>query len=172
MKNVVIYARVSTDEQSAENQTPVLAKWATARGYTVVEVYSESASAWKDGHQKELARLVNDSHRRKFDVVIVWALDRLSRQGALAVLQLVNKLSINGVKVLSYQEPWTEVSGELSSLLYALTAWVAEMESKRRSERTIAGLQRRKAAGVKLGRPVGSLDKKKRREKTSGRRQA
>ena len=70
---------------------------------------------------------------------------------------------LNHYKVLSYQESWTEAPGELAELLYALTGWVARMESQRRSERTKAGLARAVAQGKKLGRPKGSKDKKRRR---------
>lgn len=48
--------------------------------------YSWAESAWKSGHHKELARLKVDASRRKFDVILVWTLDRLSREGALAIL--------------------------------------------------------------------------------------
>ncbi len=92
-------------------------------------------------------------------------MDRLSREGALAILSLVNKLSSCGVEVLSYQESWTEAPGELAELLYALTGWVARMESQRRSERTRAGLARVRAQGKRLDRPLGSKDKRKRRRK-------
>ncbi len=64
---------------------------------------------------------------------------------------------------MSYQEPWTEAPGEIGELLYALTGWVARMESQRRSERTKAGLARVKAQGKKLGRPKGSKNRKRRR---------
>ena len=67
--------------------------------------------------------------------------------------------------MLSYQESWTEAPGELAELLYALTGWVAKMESQRRSERTKAGLARVKAQGKQLGRPPGSKIKRKRRRK-------
>jgi putative DNA-invertase from lambdoid prophage Rac len=70
------------------------------------------------------------------------------------------------VKVISYQESWTEAPGELGDLLYALTGWVARMESQRRSERTKAGLERAVAQGKKLGRPTGSRDRKKRKRRT------
>jgi len=161
----VIYARVSTGEQDAENQIMVLTTWADQRGYEVVRVYQEDESAWKAGHQRELARLIADAGKGRFQAVLVWALDRLSREGALAILSLVHKLSACGVKVLSYQEAWTEAPGELAELLYALTGWVARMESQRRSERTKAGLARVKAQGKRLGRPAGSKDKKKRRRR-------
>ncbi len=106
-----------------------------------------------------------DTRQRKFQAVLVWALHRLSREGALAILSLVNKLSSCVVKVLSYQESWTEAPGEPAELLYALTGWVARMESQRRSERTKAGLARVKAQGKRLGRPTGSRDKRKRRRR-------
>ncbi|MFC1956164.1 recombinase family protein, partial [Chloroflexota bacterium] len=64
-----------------------------------------------------------------------------------------------------YQESWTEAPGELGELLYALSGWVARMESERRSERTKAGLARLVARGKRLGRPPGSKDKKKGRRR-------
>ena len=97
--------------------------------------------------------------------MLAWALDRQSREGTLAILSLVHKLSIYGVKVLSYQESWTEAPGELAELLYALSGWVAKMESKRRSERTKAGLAQVKAQGKRLGRPPGSKDRRKRKRR-------
>jgi len=62
-------------------------------------------------------------------VVLIWALDRLSREGALAILSLVHTLQTCGVRIISYQEPWTEAPGEIGDLLYSLVAWVAQMES-------------------------------------------
>ena len=165
IKKVCIYVRVSTEEQDTNNQLEVLKKWVDQREFEVVKVYEEEESAWKNGHQRELAKLIEDARKRKFQAVLVWALDRLSREGALAILSLVQKLSVHGVKVLSYQESWTEAPGEMAELLYAITGWVARMESQRRSERTKAGLARVKAQGQRLGRPPGSRDKKKRKRR-------
>jgi len=160
-----IYVRVSTGQQDTANQLLVLKDWAQQRGFEVTGVYGEEESAWKAGHQRELAHLQQDARKRKFDILLVWSLDRLSREGPLAILSLVNSLKINGVKVLSYQESWTEAPGELGEVLYALTGWVARTESQRRSERTRAGLARVKAQGKHLGRPSGSKDKRKRRRR-------
>jgi len=165
MTKVAIYSRVSTGEQDTTNQSVVLTDWARQRGYEIVKVYDEEESAWKSGHQRVLANLIVDARYKKFQTVLVWALDRLSREGALAILSLVHKLSAYGVKVLSYQESWTEAPGEVAELLYALTGWVARMESQRRSERTKVGLARVKAQGKSLGRPPGSKDKRKRRRR-------
>ena len=161
----VIYSRASTNERDTENQTAQLTSWASSRGWNITDVYKENESAWKAGHQKELARLLDDSRKRRFDTVLVWALDRLSREGPLVILTLVNRLKNCGVKVISYQESWTEAPGELGELLYALSGWVAKMESQRRSERTKAGLARVKAQGKCLGRPSGSKDKRKRKRR-------
>lgn len=163
----VIYSRVSTQEQNTDNQIDTLKIWANAKGLAVIEVYQESESAWKEGHQHELARLLDNAHQRRFNVVLVWSLDRLTRQGPLAILQLVNKLSKRGVKVLSYQESWTEAPGELGDLLYSLVGWVAQFESKRRSERTKAGLARIKKEGKALGRPPGAKDTRKRKKRNA-----
>jgi len=163
MARVALYLRVSDPTQHTENQLPVLRDWASQRGYDIAGVYEKQESAWRAGHQRELSRLLQDAGRRRFELVLVWALDRLSREGALAILRLVDRLRTYGVKVLSYQESWTEAPGELAELLYALTGWVARMESQRRSERTRAGLARAVTQGKKLGSPKGSKDKKRRR---------
>ena len=161
----VIYSRVSSQEQSLENQIPVLEKWAQSRGFELVETYQEMESAWRNGHQRELARLLDNARKRKFDIVLVWALDRLSREGSAAILNLVNSLKVYCIRVLSYQEPWTEAPGEIGEILYAIAGWVARMESHRRSERTKAGLARVKAQGKRLGRPPGSKDKRRRKRR-------
>jgi putative DNA-invertase from lambdoid prophage Rac len=162
MNNVVIYARVSTDSQDTGNQLDALKGWIASRGWTLVDTYQEAETAWKAGHQAALSELLKAARKRRFDTVIVWALDRLSRQGPLAVLSLINNFSQYQVKVISYQESWTELPGPAYELLLSITAWVAQFESARRSERTKAGLARRKSQGKRLGRPAGSKDAKKR----------
>lgn len=161
---VVVYCRVSTEAQDATNQLPALQDYAARRGWEIVATYQEAESAWCGGHQRELARAIEDARRGKYQVLLVWALDRLSREGALAILSLVSRLGRYGVKVVSLQESWTEAPGELQEVLLALAGWVARMESQRRSERTKAGLQRVKANGVRLGRPPGAKDKRRRKK--------
>jgi len=163
----VIYARVSYGAQETDNQILQLTAWAQSRGWGIPVIYKETESAWKTGHQKVLAELLEDCRKQKFDTIMVWALDRLSREGSLAILSLISRLKQYGVKVISYQESWTEAPGELADLLFAITGWVARMESQRRSERTKAGLERVKASGKVLGRPVGAKDKRQRRSRRS-----
>lgn len=164
MKTVAAYLRVSTEEQSYENQLPAIEAWVKTRCYTLVEIYAESESGWRNGHQRELSRLMLDlkKGRRKYDYVVVWSLDRLTRQGISTILTLVNTFKIYGTQVVSMQESWTEQSGPMADLLYAITGWAGEFESQRRSERTKAGLQRALAEGKTLGRPKGAKDRKKR----------
>ncbi|MBA7640716.1 hypothetical protein ES703_48387 [subsurface metagenome] len=159
------YLRVSSVEQDYSNQLPSILDYCKAHWWPEPEIYAESESAWKQGHQKELARLLDDirSGRRKYDILICWALDRLSRGGAAAILNLINAFHAYGVKVVSLQEPWTELPGELGEVLFSIAGWSARMESQRRSERTRAGLARVISQGQKLGRPKGSKDTKQRR---------
>ena len=109
-----------------------------------------------------LSQVYQDARRGKFSVLLVWALDSLSREGPLATLEIVHRLGQDGVQVWSLREPWTEVGGELLDLLLAITGWVARMESNRRSERTKAGLQRAISQGSGLVGLPGSKDKRKR----------
>lgn len=168
MTKAAIYCRVSTPDQDPENQLRVLQELAAARGWEVAEVYREEETAWKAGHQHELARLVRAARGFRFKVVMVWALDRLSRQGAMAILNLVKRLGDYGVRVVSHQEPWTEGPAELQELLLAIAGWVARMESQRISERTKAGMERRRQElGGKL--PTRGPDRKKRRRRSAKR---
>ena len=154
---VAIYARVSTEEQTTENQLTVLKEWAWQREYDVVEIYQEQSSAWRNGHQKELARLFEDARKGEFELVMVWALDRLTREGVAGLILLMQRFNKYGVRVISRQESWTEYPNEFTPLFMAMMGFMAEFESHRRSERTKAGLERTRAKGTKLGRPRKKL---------------
>lgn len=155
----VIYARVSTEDQTTDNQIPALLELAKRRGWEVLTVYQEEASAWKVGHQKEFAKMLKSASYHEFDVLLVWALDRITRQGVQAIFPIVDTLKTYGVMVVSLQEPWTEQGGLQAELLYSITAWVAKSESERRSERIKVALGERKAKGLPVGRIVGAKDK-------------
>lgn len=157
-----IWARVSTTEQDTANQVAQLKEWAQRRGLDVVQVYQVEESAFQGKHLKALSEVYDDARLGRFHVLLVWALDRLSREGPLATLEIVHRLGRYGCQVLSLQEPWTEAAGELRDLLLAIAGWVARMESQRRSERTKAGLERAREQGKKLGRPAGAKDRRTR----------
>ncbi|MBU2535417.1 MAG: recombinase family protein [Chloroflexi bacterium] len=161
-----LYLRVSTTEQNVDNQLPALEAYAESRGWQIVETYRENESAWRAGHQRELARLLADIRggKRKYDVLLIWALDRLSRQGIGPLLQLINSFEVYGCHVVSVNESWTHPdAGPMREMFIAMSAWAAKFESDRRSERTKAGLARAIANGKKLGRPAGKKDKGKRK---------
>jgi len=158
-----IWLRVSSQDQTVENQRLALMELAERKGLEVVATFEAVASGWRGKQHRQLSELYRDARQGKFEILLVWALDRLSRQGVSATLEIVDQLERNGVRVVSLQESWTEVSGPLRELLLSIIAWVARMESERRSERTKAGLARAVSEGKKLGRPSGSKDSKKRR---------
>jgi len=72
------------------SQTVVLTNWAKQCGFEVIKIYEEEETAWRNGHQRELANLVADARRRKIQAVLVWVLDWLSREGALAILSMAS----------------------------------------------------------------------------------
>ncbi len=161
---VAIYARVSTEEQHTDNQISVLEKFAADNGWQVVKIYTEEASAWRAGHQKELKAMLNRASYHEYDGILVWSLDRLTRQGIGYIMQLVNTFKQYGCQVISQQESWTHQNdGMMVDLLYAITAWVAKFESERRSERVKAALARKKARGEPIGRKPGAKDLKPRK---------
>jgi len=166
-KRCAIWARVSTDEQDTRNQVAELCQWAEHRGLDIAAEYIlEGASAWNGKHREQLRQALADARARKFDVLLVWALDRLSREGIEATLSIMRRFSVEGVPVWSLKESWTETSDpHVRELIAAIMAWVAEMESRRRSERTKAGLARkmREDPDFKPGRQSGAKDKKPRK---------
>lgn len=149
------YMRVSTDEQTTENQRPDLERVAEARGLEVVEIFSENVSAVKARPQLDL--MLSAAHRGRYSVLIVWSLDRLHRS-MVGALQTVLDLDRRGVQVVSVREPWLDTGGPVRSLLIAIFGWVAEQERARISERTKAGLERARRRGVKLGRRPVDVD--------------
>ncbi|MGD1035155.1 MAG: recombinase family protein [Candidatus Dormibacteria bacterium] len=160
-ERAALWARVSTDDQVAEDQLLPLRAEAARRGLQVTREFSVAESAFLGNHRRELGRLIAEASG--YDVVIVWALDRLSREGIEATLSTLRRLRERGVRVISLQEPWAEAAGDAGELLMAVAAWVARMESQRRSERTKAGLARRKAQGLPVGRQPGAKDKRPRK---------
>jgi len=159
MMKAAIYVRVSTEDQTDMNQIPVLEEWARRRGFEPTGTYHDVGSAWQRSDQRELRRLLEDARLGRFQVVLVWALDRLSRGGIGPLFQILDKLAGYKVRVLSHQESWTDTPSELQPLLFGIFAWVANMESKRISERTKAGMARAKEQGKHIGRPTKSSRK-------------
>ena len=127
MTRAAAYLRVSTAGQDNSNQFPDIEGLARAKGFELAAYYVEKGSSWHQGHQPELARLLDDlrSGRRKYDYLIVWSIDRLCRGGIGEIFSRVGAFTRLGVKVLSCKETWLDTDGPTGDLLLAITSWVA-----------------------------------------------
>jgi len=165
---IALYCRVSKNDGSQDpaNQLNPLRDYARALGGEIVQEYVDMASG-SNGDRKEFLRMFNDADKHKFDLVLIWALDRLSREGISNTLGYLERLKRNGVALKSLQESWLDTRDEgIGQLLIAIFSWVAQQERKRIAERTRAGLDKARKNGKTLGRPKGKKDSKPR--KTSG----
>jgi DNA invertase Pin-like site-specific DNA recombinase len=151
--NIALYLRVSTDKQETENQAVQLREFASKQGWRIVREYTDYESGSK-GDRAQFQQMFEDASRRKFDLVLFWALDRLSREGVLETLQHLNRLTSYGVGFRSYTEQFFDSCGVFKDAIIAIMATLAKQERVKRSERTRAGLARVKAAGKRLGRPT------------------
>jgi putative DNA-invertase from lambdoid prophage Rac len=161
--NAAMWLRVSTGRQDQDNQVPEVERFARHHRYEITTRYSLSESAWnggKDGgeYRATLQRALDDAWRGEFSVLIVWAIDRLSRGGAEDVLRLIRQFRERGCTIVSVKESWLNGAPEVQDVLVAFAGWMAQQESARRSERIRAGLERRKAAGLPVGRAPGAKD--------------
>ena len=150
---VAIYARVSTDKQDNENQLLQLREFAAKQGWQIVREYVDSETGSKSD-RAEFKRMFEDASRGKFDLLLFWALDRLSREGVLETLQHLNRLTSYGVAWRSFTEQFFDSCGPFREAVIAIMATLAKQERIKRSERTKAGLARVRAAGRRLGRPA------------------
>lgn len=157
MTTVALYARVSTKDkgQSTENQLPELRRFAQAHGYSVYKEYVEHESGGT-GKRSEFQALFADAHQRRFDLVLFWSLDRFSREGALPTLQYLNQLQGWGVGYKSLTEQYLDSIGLFQEAIISLLATLAKQERIRLSERTKAGMARRRAEGAQMGPPAKS----------------
>lgn len=149
MKRAAIYLRVSTEEQTVENQRPDLLRMVKTSGFKVVRVFEEKASAVKS--RPSFDRMLEGARRREFDAIFVWALDRFGRS-MYGNVSLVLELDALGVQLRSWKETWLDSGGPTRNLLIAILSWVAEWERARLVERTKAGMERARAQGKHIGR--------------------
>lgn len=151
MPIAALYVRVSTADQTAENQKEAVTALATARGYECC-VYEEVESAVKARPVYE--RMMADVRAGRIHAVVVVALDRLHRsmQGSVNTVLELDRL---GVPVISVREGWLDTSGPVRGLLVAIFGWVNEREREVIRERSKAGVERARRTGTKSGRPIG-----------------
>ncbi len=148
---VALYARCSTADQTVDLQLDGLRDYAKVRGFDVVGEYIDEAQSGAKARRPALDRLLADAHRRRFDAVAVWRLDRLAR----SVRHLVNvagDLESLGVDLIALDQG-IDTSTSAGRFLFHTLAAVGELERDLIRERTIAGVAAARRRGKRLGRP-------------------
>jgi DNA invertase Pin-like site-specific DNA recombinase len=143
-----LYARVSTDDKGQDplNQLLQLREFATRQGWEIVKEYTDEASA-KNGERKGFKALFADAAKHRFDVLLFWSLDRLTREGTFKTHCYLKQLTDSGVKFKSFTEQYVDSLGVFGDAIIGLLAALAQQERIRISERTKAGIERNRAKG-------------------------
>jgi DNA invertase Pin-like site-specific DNA recombinase len=102
--------------------------------------------------------MLADAKLKQFDVLLFWAVDRLSREGVLKTLTYLQELDACGVCWLSHMEPYFDSCGPLKDVVISMMATLAKMEREKISERTKAGLRQAVRNGKTLGQPRVAVD--------------
>jgi len=165
---VALYLRISTradkrddpadaakrKRQEVDNQRRQLREFCEAQGWQIVAEYADEESGSKSDRDA-FRQMWRDAAQRKFDVLLFWALDRLSREGVLETLNYLQRLDSWGIGWKSFTEQYLDSTGMFRDAVIAILAAVAKQERVRISERTKAGLARAKEKGTRSGQPIG-----------------
>jgi DNA invertase Pin-like site-specific DNA recombinase len=153
IRRAALYLRVSTDRQTVENQELELRQVAERRGWEVVEVYHDAGISGAKGRKDRpgFDRLLNDASRRKFDVAMAWAIDRIGRS-LLDLLTTIQHLEAVGVDLYLDRQN-IDTTTPMGKLIFQVCGAFAEFERAMIQQRIHAGLSRAKKAGKVLGRP-------------------
>ena len=152
-KRAAIYVRVSTDRQTVENQLRELRQIAERRGWEVVKEYDDAGISGSKGRNDRpgLDEMLKDAQRRRFDVVMAWAIDRLGRS-LIDLLGTIQQLETCGVDLYLDQQA-IDTTTPTGRLMFQITGAFAEFERSMIRQRIRAGLRRAVEAGKQLGRP-------------------
>jgi len=152
-KRAAIYVRVSTDKQTIENQVTALRQIAERRGWEVVEQYHDAGISGAKGREGRpgLDQMLKDASKRKFDVIMAWAIDRLGRS-LIDLLGTIQTLEACGVDLYLDQQA-IDTTTPAGRLMFQVTGAFAEFERSMIRQRVHAGLKRAVAQGKQLGRP-------------------
>jgi DNA invertase Pin-like site-specific DNA recombinase len=153
MKKVAIYARVSTDKQTTENQLTELRAVANRMGYEIVQEYVENgiSGAKSRSDRPFLDAMLKDAVRGRFDMVLCWSIDRLGRslQNLVEILNELQSLKVD----LYFLQQGMDTSTPSGRMIFSVFGAIGEFERNLIRERVIAGQKRAVANGVKIGRP-------------------
>jgi len=155
MKRAVLYMRVSTLDQHPETQLYDLRQMAGQRGYEIIHEYTDRISGAK-ARRPGLDQMMTDARRGRFDVVLVWASDRIARsvKHFLEVLDELNRLQ---VEFVSFREN-IDTAGPLGRAIVVIIGAIAELERNLIIERVRAGMRRARLEGQHIGRNPLVLD--------------
>ena len=156
MKRAILYMRVSTIDQHPETQLHDLRQMAAQRGYQIQHEYTDVISGAK-AKRPGLYQLLADARRHRFDVVLVWAFDRMARsvRHFLEVLDELNHLSI---EFISFREN-IDTGGPLGRAMVVIVGAIAELERNLIIERVRAGMRRARLEGRHIGRRPLEIDR-------------
>ena len=162
-KRAALYVRVSTDHQSVENQVRELKQVAERRGWTVIEVYRDAGICGSKGRDKRpgLEAMLKDANRRKFDIVMAWAIDRLGRS-LIDLLGTIEHLEKVGVDLYLDQQN-IDTTTPTGRLLFQITGAFGEFERSMIRQRVRAGLNVIKEKLARDGKFVSKAGKVRRR---------
>ncbi len=149
----VLYARVSTSDQSCDMQLRELKDYANRRGFELAGEYVDTGWSGAKASRPELDRLMRDARLRRFDVVLVWKLDRWGRSVAHCIRSIQELVSLGIRFVSATQNIDTDESNPTAQFILHIFAAVAELEREMIRERVISGIRGAKAKGKSLGRP-------------------
>jgi DNA invertase Pin-like site-specific DNA recombinase len=156
---VAIYARVSTanNGQDPTMQTRELKEYAERRGWELAGEYVDVGISGSKERRPELDRLMQDAHRRRFDVVAVWKFDRFARSVS-HLLRALETFRALGIEFVSLSEQ-IDTSTPMGKMVFTILGSVAELERSMIVERVKAGLRNARAKGKRLGRPSAIVDR-------------
>ena len=155
MKRVALYMRVSTLDQHPETQLYDLRLMATQRGYQIVHEYTDMISGTK-AKRPGLDDLMRDARRDQFEVLLVWASDRVARS-VRHFLEVLDELSRLNIEFVSFREN-LDTGGPLGRAMVVIIGAIAELERNLIVERVRAGLRRARLEGRHIGRRRLELD--------------
>ena len=148
-----VYLRVSRDDQTTENQRLVLARVAGHRGWEIVHAYEDQGISGAKGRDQRPAfdQMLKDAARRRFDILLVWSIDRLGRS-VLHVANALAELDAAGIRLYCDQQG-IDSSTPMGRAIIQMASIFGEQERSILRDRVIAGLNRVRQQGKRLGRP-------------------
>ena len=150
---IAIYSRVSKESSDNSNQLIIQRDYCHKMNYEIHDEYVDIISG-ASPVRPEFNRMMKDASKRKFDMVLFFALDRLTREGTRKTIQYLQMLDDYGVAYKSYSEQYIDSSGIFKDVIIALLSTLAKQERVRISERVKAGLEKSRMQGRIGGRPT------------------